>query len=161
MPQEQANKAYFGLLHEYVEFLARMVENEKGKLAALSSRNLTQIEHSITVSQADAKRLENYEAKRLAMQAEAGYEGLSFREILDKVQDDLQRELLPLFTAFENYVAEIRFYNDKSMALARDNMMDVDPTAVLPGQAGAKPSNPYQKQRVADQEQDGILQTKI
>lgn len=148
MPNSNAHDAFVAFMQEYTAFLGRMRRDESIKLSALASKELRKIEHSISVSQANAKQLENFEAQRIALQASAGYEGMSFRQVITNAPKEKQSELWDIFTAFESHVAEIRFYNDKSMAVARDNMLDLDPEAVLPGSAdGAKPNNPYEKIR--------------
>lgn len=72
--------------------------------------------------------------------------------------------MLRLFTQFERNVSEIRFYNDKSMGVAKDNMIEIDPEMVLHSQAGQKtgPANPYEKIREEHrQERSSRLETKV
>ena len=61
---------------------------------------------------------------------------------------------------FERFVRSgnaIRFHDDKSMSVARDTMLRVDPGAVLPG---AK-ANPYSRIKKEQDDQNGMLETKI
>lgn len=160
MAMPQQHEDFVAFMVDYTAFLGRMRADESDKLKALSSRDLSRIEHSITVSQANAKQLQNYEAKRMAIQAAAGYDGMSFRQLIVEAPTEEQDRLWQLFSRFENNVAEIRFFNDKSMAVARDNMIEVDPASVLPGQAGSRPSNPYEKLREERNHQSSILETK-
>ncbi len=148
------------LMEDYTGFLARMCSDEGDKLAALSSRELPRIERSIAVSQANAKQLENYENRRMAAQQEAGLEGLSFRELIDLAPPHEQSRLWQLFSSFESSVAEIRFFNDKSMAVARDAMVELNPESVLPPKPGAAASNPYAKLRSQQDGQPGLLKGK-
>ncbi|MGD9559933.1 MAG: hypothetical protein AB7V55_04920 [Oscillospiraceae bacterium] len=161
MAMSKPHEEFVAFMVDYTAFLGRMRADESDKLKALSSRELSRIEHSITVSQANAKQLENFEARRLALQAAAGYEGMSFRQLIEQVPPEEQDRLWQLFSRFEGNVAEIRFFNDKSMAVARDNMIEVDPSAVLAGQGGAKASNPYEKIREEQSQQSSILETKV
>ena len=159
-----AQKEYYAFVREYTGFLERMLADEKAKLLALQSKDLPKIEHSIAASQANAKQLENYEIKRVAMQAKSGYEGLSFRQIIETYPKDDQSDFWQLYNRFERHVGDIRFHNDKSMAVARDNMLAIDPSAALPGasgQEGPKSSNPYKKIRDEQDMQNSILETKI
>ncbi|NLW80050.1 MAG: hypothetical protein GXY32_11680 [Ruminococcaceae bacterium] len=144
---------------DYTAFLGRMRADESDKLKALGSKELSRIEHSITVAQANAKQLENYERRREALQTEAGYEGMTFRQVIMHAPKEEQDRLWQLFTRFESNVAEIRFYNDKSMTVARDNMMEKDPASMIPGLAG-KGSNPYERIREQQQGGSNILETK-
>ena len=161
MANPRTYEEFVTFMVEYTAFLGRMKADENSKLAALSSRDLSRIEHSIMVSQANAKQLENYEIKRQTLQAAAGFTGLTFRQLIDQAPLDEHDRLWQLFDCFENNVAQIRFYNDKSMAIARDNMIEIDPSSVLPGQPGAKANNPYEKIKQKQNESSKILETKV
>ncbi len=161
MPMSLVQQEYYSFLQEYTGFLEQMLDDEKSKLQALMSKDLARIEQSITTSQANAKQLENYETKRSSMQAKAGYAGQSFRQIIETFPRETQSSFWQLYDRFERSVGGIRFHNDKSMAVARDNMMAIDPSAALPGTAGRPPSNPYSKMRQAQDGQASILETKI
>ena len=164
MPLSTEQKTYYSFIEEYTYFLEHMLSDEHDKLSALQSRELPKIEHSIAVSQANAKQLANYELKRASLQAKAGFEGFSFRKIIAASPDDMQNQLWDLFTRFEHSVSDIRFHNDKSMAVARDNMLALDPTAVLPGAGNKKTAqsqNPYRQMQGRQEDQSNILETKI
>lgn len=161
MPGMQAYEEFLGFIEEYTDFLQQMVKDENEKLSALQSRELSRIEHSITTAQANAKKLENYEAKRVKLQQRLGYEGMSFREIIEQAPEDQQAWLGLMFDRFERNVNEIRFRNDKSMAVARDSMMDIDPEAALPVAAMPQKANPYRKIRDDAKEQSSLLETKV
>ncbi len=165
MPMSLPQKEYFAFIEEYTGFLERMLADEKSKLLALQSKSLAKIEQSIAVSQANAKQLENYEIKRMALQQKCGFGGLTFRKIIEGYPKDAQSPFWQMYDRFERSVGGIRFHNDKSMAVARDNMMDIDPSAVLPGAANAggsgQATNPYAKLKRQQDAQSSILETKI
>ena len=152
---------FVSFMGEYVAFLGQMCADEKGKLSALSSKELARIERSIATSQANAKQLENMEKKRMDLQQAAGYEGMTFRRLISAAPQSEQDALWKLFSLFEGTVAEIRFYNDKSMAVARDNMTEIDPGVVLGKQSVARVDNPYERMREGQREQSKILETKV
>lgn len=160
MPVSTAQQDFLTFVEEYTQFLEHMTVDESEKLSALGSRDLERIERSIAVSQANAKRLENYELKRIDQQARAGYGGLTFPQLVEKADPAEQGRLRQLFGRFERSVKEIRFRNDKSMAVAKDNMMSVDPEAVLPG-AGAKAQNPYARFKEEEAAANNILEKKV
>lgn len=161
MAKTPEHDAFVEFMVDYTAFLGRMRADEKDKLAALASRDLSRIEHSIATSQANAKQLENFEARRASLQEAAGYRGLTFRQLIEQAPPREQDRLWQLFSRFEGSVAEIRFFNDKSMAVARDNMIEIDPEAVLASPAGAKGNNPYEKIREKQNENSKILETKV
>lgn len=157
MPTAGAHGEFVSLMAEYTGFLAQMCADEKGKMAALSGREIADIEHSIAKSQANAKQLSNYEEKRIALQAAAGYGGMTFRQVVAEAPAGKREALQQLLATFERHVTDIRFYNDKSMAIARDNMVDIDPGSVTSGQGN---QNPYEKQRER-RLGGGLLETKV
>ncbi len=155
-------REYFTFMGEYSAFLEKMLDDERGKFLALQSKELARIEQSIVVSQANAKKLENYEAKRFDLQTKAGYADLSFRQILDKQDNTDLRTLRTLYDSFERNVQEIRFFNNKSMVVAKDNLQQLNPTATLPGTAkdGAHGSDSYTRLTQGEDNSSGLLQSK-
>lgn len=161
MPLSTAQQDFLAFVEEYTQFLERMTLDEGEKLSALGSRDLERIERSIAVSQANAKQLENYELKRIDQQAKAGYGGLTFPQLVEQAEPALQGKMRQLFGRFERSVKEIRFRNDKSMAVAKDNMMSVDPEAVLPGAGAGKAQNPYARFKEEEAAANNILEKKV
>lgn len=160
MPVSTTQQEFLTFVEEYTQFLEHMTDDESEKLSALNSRDIGRIERSIATSQANAKQLENYEIKRISLQAKAGYDGLTFTQLVERADPLEQGWLRQLFSRFERSVTEIRFRNDKSMAVARDNMLAIDPEAVLPG-AGVKAQNPYARIKKEAADTSSMLETKV
>lgn len=161
MPDAKAQQAFYTFMEEYTDFLERMRKDEQERLSALESRNLQRIESTIAVSQANAKQLENYELKRNSVQQNAGLGGLSFKDVVKAVPADAQRGYSVLFDRFARHVSDIRFLNNKCMSVAKDGMLEIDPSAVLPAQTGGH-TNPYQTIRKNEVEKNNsILETKV
>ncbi len=164
MAISSTQQEYFAFMAEYATFLEHMLDDERNKLLALQSKELPRIEQSIVTSQANAKQLENLETKRLHLQMKAGYNELSFLQILETQDKEELRVLRPLYDSFERNVREIRFFNTKSMAVAKDNMQHLKPGAVLPGVAGGEASTgnePYSRLTQNPESSGGLLQTKV
>lgn len=117
-PQDE----FYSFLQDYAEFLEDMVKQEQEKLAALVSNELVRIEHSITVQQATAMKFDNMEQKRLKLQAQAGFQGLSFSEIIDQVAVEEQSALQLIFKRIQQALDQIKFYNTKSMNVVRTHI---------------------------------------
>lgn len=158
MPTALAHEEFVAFMVEYTGFLAQMCADEKEKMAALAGRVLSDIEHSIAKSQANAKQLANYEQKRIALQNAAGYGGMTFRQLIAAAPGMGQSGLWQVFSTFERRVADIRFYNDKAMAIARDNMVELDPELVLNERVNH--NNPYEKMK-EKQAGSSLLETKV
>lgn len=161
MPDALAHFTSF--MREYADFLDAMRRDEQERFDALRRKDLPRIESSIARSQANTMQLNNYETRRLAEQEKAGLAGLPFREMLEKLPEEQRPEFRQLLERFELAVSDIRFFNDKSMAVARDGMLALDPNAVLPGgKGGHAPSNPYQSiKETQAEEKTSVLETKI
>lgn len=160
MAVPQPQQEFKNFMEDYTCFLEDMADDENEKLDALNSWNLERIERSIAVSQANAKKLDNCEAKRISLQEDIGFAGMTFKDIIGQSAPADQGRLRQLFERFESAIAEIRFHNDKSMAVARDHMLQVNPDAVLPTGKGA-PANPYSQIRDKENKASSILEKKI
>lgn len=162
MPDSQAWQDFGEFMRDYVDFLEEMANDEGRKLEALSRNDLPQIEHNIVVSLANAKKLENYEHKRLALMESVGMTGKTFGEMLDLAPDEDKASLTGLFNRFEHGVSEIKFRNDKSMDVAHDNLVIMNPEAAILSQGGsvAKPHNQYEKMKEEQRNQGGMLEQK-
>jgi hypothetical protein len=108
--------------HEYEKFFSEFKSAEMDKLQAVTSWDLKGIEKSISVQQANQKRMENLESKRQSIQKAFGMEGLTFKEIIGKSTDEYKQELEALFSKTQAHINEIKFLNDKSMNVVASNI---------------------------------------
>ena len=77
---------------------------------------------AVAEQQAANMRLAQLEERREKVQRQAGWEGLTFRQILERT-DGAEKEILAgLFERFENAVNEIRYYNSRSLSFANDGL---------------------------------------
>lgn len=113
---------FYGFMEEYAGFFEGLVQQEQEKLEALLSNELKDIEQSISAQQAATMRMEKYEKRRMELQNAAGFEELTFRQIIEKAQADQKAPLEALFTRVTQAVDQIKFYNEKSMELVRTNL---------------------------------------
>lgn len=160
--QVKSVQELFVFLNEYDAFLHSMIADEEEKLRALVSGSLQRIEHALSTAQANAKQLENLEARREMLQAKAGFGGKSFSEILEEITPELKDEGYELFGRFEHDVQEIKFRNEKSMDFARANIREVNPDILRDGSPtlGGAAGSAYAKMSRSD-ERPALLETKI
>ena len=76
----------------------------------------------VAEQQAANMRLAQLEERREEAQRQAGWEGLTFRQILERTDGAEKDTLTGLFERFENAVNEIRFYNSRSLSFANDGL---------------------------------------
>lgn len=110
------------LMEEYIAFLEESVEREKEKYAALVSYDPKRTDKVVAEQQAANMRLTQLEERREEAQRQAGWEGLTFRQILERTDGAEKDTLTGLFERFENAVNEIRFYNSRSLSFANDGL---------------------------------------
>lgn len=113
---------YYEFLNRYTEFFGEMESFEQHKLSVLMSGNLREMEHAMSVAQANAKQLENLENRRIALQQEAGLGGLTLRELAARAGGRRGEILARQLNQLNSYIANISFYNSKSMKIAEDNL---------------------------------------
>ena len=110
------------LMEEYIAFLEESVEREKEKYAALVSYDPKRTDKVVAEQQAANMRLAQLEERREEAKRQAGWEGLTFRQILERTDGAEKDTLTGLFERFENAVNEIRFYNSRSLSFANDGL---------------------------------------
>ena len=110
------------LMEEYIAFLEESVEREKEKYAALVSYDPKRTDKVVAEQQAANMRLAQLEERREEAQRQTGWEGLTFRQILERTDGAEKDTLTGLFERFENAVNEIRFYNSRSLSFANDGL---------------------------------------
>ncbi len=135
----------FAFFEKYASALHTMARDEREKLGALLSNSLPRIEHAISTAQANAKLIENLESKRIALQESLGFGQMAFSQLLDEVPETHKLSLSSLFRQVQASVDEIKFTNDKSMAVAHTNITRLNPEALVPkpGVEGVSATSPY------------------
>lgn len=113
---------FYKFLGEYSKFFENMAKCEKEKLDAILQNKLPLLESTIATAQANAMQLSNMERKRLELQKKAGFEGKTFRQLVEAAQEQNKEELRRCFECVEDSVSEIKYYNTKAMQLAESNL---------------------------------------
>lgn len=97
------------VLKELTALLRQLTGIEQVKLEAARGNHVATVEDCMTKEQALIMKLKGLELEREKYQAQAGYEGLKFREILEKVSEEEKEVLLPLF---DNLSREIQMFQE-------------------------------------------------
>lgn len=114
--------AFCAFMQQYVEFLEQAAAGEDEKYTSLLSYDAKRMDHAIASQQAVNMRLARMEAQREEEQRDAGVEGLTFAEILNEVQGEERELLTALFVRFRKAVDDIKYFNAKSIAFAREGL---------------------------------------
>lgn len=159
MITEQQATTMLAFLEQYSAFLTAMSNDEKEKLAALVSNSLERIERAILTGQANAKQMDSMEKKRMALQEELSCGGYSLNELCEATPINLRVRMSELSQSVREAISDIRFNNDKSMSVARSNIIQVNPEAVL-ASVKQEGTNPYARAKNKEHDQTSILTTK-
>lgn len=122
MTSRDKTESFYSFLGEYTDFFGEMEQFEQHKFVAMLSGEMLEIEHLLAASQANAKKLDNLERRRIELQQEAGLGTLSMNELIATADSNRGVELSHQLRKLSSSIANIRFYNTKSMALAEDNL---------------------------------------
>lgn len=112
-------EAFYSFLTEYADFFKEMAGFEQKKLEALLGNRLSEIEHAISVTQANAMQLDNLENKRIRLQGEAGLGQMSMSQLAESAPESSRGQLRELMGQLNDYIRDIKFYNTKSMDLVQ------------------------------------------
>lgn len=107
-------------LEEYLKTFEAILKDEQEKLRNFVSFDLEKINSSIAKQQANEMRITNIEKKRIDAQKKLGYDGMTFKQIIDTF--DEKAEMNSLYDKINHVVNEVRFYNQKAMDIAKGQL---------------------------------------
>lgn len=107
-------------LEEYLKTFESILKDEQEKLRNFVSFDLEKINSSISKQQANEMRIANIEKKRMDVQRQLGYAGMTFKQIIDTYED--KNEMNNLYDKINHVVNEVRFYNQKAMDIAKGQL---------------------------------------
>lgn len=108
-----------GIMDEYTALMDILIAFEKEKLEAVKKKKTSELDDFLKKEQAYLLQLRGLDGKREKLQKEYGFEGMTYRQLIDKAESDIKRELQESFTAlsaktneFRNIVKTINSYID-------------------------------------------------
>lgn len=113
-------------MKEYSRFFEEMAMAQKKKLNILLSNDLKAIEEDILIQQALAKRLDNYERKRMVLLDKLGYSNEPFKSVILQADSKNQEILRYCMNEMEASLSDIQYYNQKSMEILKMNAALLD-----------------------------------
>lgn len=110
------------IIGDLIRLFRQLIKIEEVKLNAAAGKHVATLEDCVTQEQALLLRLRGLEQNREKAQAKAGYGGLSFREILEKVPDSEREELYGLFDELSREVQMFREISEDSSQILQTNL---------------------------------------
>lgn len=142
-------KRFQTFMEGYVQFLEEMAAGEADKYAAILSYDPKRMDKVVARQQAMNMRLGQLEEQREKEQEAAGIGGLSFQQIIDRLEGKPKEDFQQLADRFFKAVREIKYFNEKSMSFVQDGlkMMGADQQA---------PKAPYNHSGKSDPNGSGV-----
>lgn len=110
------------IIEDLIRLFRQLIKIEETKLNAAAGKHVAMLEECVTQEQALLLRLRGLEQNREKAQAKAGYGGLLFREILEKVPDSEREELYGLFDELSREVQMFREISEDSNQILQTNI---------------------------------------
>lgn len=147
---EQTFEAYRAFLESYASHLEEMAQQTQERYGALVSFNGEKLSKAMSGLQSHIMQLKNLEAKRMELQREAGYEGLTFSQILERRPEEERAALHTLFRRIEMAVGNIKFLNEKSLEFAKEGLAAVQANQGTITEGTNLYAPPHGKERAVD-----------
>lgn len=109
-------------LTEYTEFFEQMERKQAEKLGMILTRELNKIESALLLEESMEKQMRNLEKRRLEFFASHGLDGKTFRELVEGSRGEEREILRQLQERLEGAIGNIRYYNEKSNGLAKEEL---------------------------------------
>lgn len=151
--------AFLDFMGTYANFIEEISGQEDKKYKALISYDSREVDHMIADQQATLMRIDAMEKQREKFQAEAGFEGLAFREILAQLEPADREPFQELFQRAATAIMNIRFINGKALSFAKMNLKELG-TVIPPEAQGVSTSYSPGKKKV-EKENFQLFETKI
>ncbi len=114
------------IIEQLISLFEQLTKIETVKLDAVAGKHVGTVEDCVTQQQALLLKLRGLEQARERAQAKAGYAGMQFREILEKVPDDEREDLFRLFDSLSREIQMFREVNNDSNQLLRTHLHSID-----------------------------------
>lgn len=134
---------YIRFMSGYAGYFEGLAEEEKDKLDALLSHDLQRMERSIAQQQAVEKKMEQLEELRESLQRAAGFEEMTGQQIIALLNGEERTELERAYKRLADAVSSVKFYNQKSMDVCKQNLQLIGSEVVDP--AASPTYSPNQK----------------
>lgn len=108
--------SFCSLIKEYIDLFEHLIHIEDKKIEAINKNQITFVENCMNQEQAAVLKLRGLDLQREKTMKDLGYEGLSFRQVIEK-NPDTSALLLPLFNQLSERVQTFRTLSDSAKDL--------------------------------------------
>jgi hypothetical protein len=136
---------FIKLIQEQIEFFTDATIIEEQKLKAAKKNRITFIEDAMKKEQAMILKLRGFDKKREEIQADLGFEKLSFSEIIESCDEEKKNLLIPLMNQLNAKVLLFRNTCESAKSIMEINLHTINN---LLAQTENTPDNGYSKKGV-------------
>ncbi|MCI8581841.1 MAG: flagellar protein FlgN [Dorea sp.] len=113
---------YIKILEEFIDFFDNLIPIEQEKLDAAIKNRVSFVEECMHKEQAAVLRLRGLEQKREKEQEHLGMKDYTFRQILEKVPEDIHSALKPLFDRLSEQVTQFQSISESAKDMIEVNL---------------------------------------
>ncbi len=113
---------YIKIIEEFIDFFDSLIPIEQEKLDAAVKNRVSFVEECMHKEQAAVLRLRGLEQKREKEQESLGMKDYTFRQILEKVPEDIYSFLKPLFDRMSEQVTQFQSISDSAKDMIEVNL---------------------------------------
>lgn len=110
------------IIKDLIQLFGALTEVEQTKLNAAVENKISFVEECMKKEQAAVLRLRGLDQRREKAQKELGLEGASFREILEQVSEEEEKELRPLFQELSDKLSRFQSVSDSAKDIIEVNL---------------------------------------
>lgn len=113
---------FIKIIEEFIDFFDNLIPIEQEKLEAAVKNRVSFVEECMHKEQAAVLRLRGLEQKREREQEKLGMKDYTFRQILEKVPEDVSSVLRPLFDKMSEQVTQFQSISDSAKDIIEVNL---------------------------------------
>lgn len=127
---------------------------EEEKLEAAKAQDISKVEDCMNREQAMSLKLRGLDNKREAIQKEYGWEGMTFRQILEVISPEQRGRFQPIFDEVENKMTLFQSTNESALEIISLHLRRINQTLEAKGVeydrdgSPGKPEQPLTSRRV-------------
>lgn len=121
------------IILELIGIFQELLPIEKTKMGAAADYNVALMEECMKKEQAAILQIKGLDRKREELLADNGWEGKTFRQILEELPEESRKELQPLFYKLEEEIQAFCSVNENANEIIKTNLHVVDSMAEKSG----------------------------
>lgn len=129
---------FTAVVEDLVELFEELIEIEQIKIEAVKKNMVTYVEDCMNREQAAVLKLRGLEKKREACQKNMGFEGYTFKQILDSTSGEEHSRLQMLFDTLSHHVSLFQDTNESARAMLEISLHNINKAIIRTHQNNTK-----------------------